>query len=69
MQGLGYKEVIKYLKNQITYEEMAEEIKQSTRHYAKRQITWFKKNKDTIWLDGNQDISHNIQIIEKFLEQ
>ena len=69
MQGLGYKEVVKYIKNEISYEEMKEEIKKMTRHYAKRQITWFKKNKETIWIDGMNDIYQNIQIIEKILKQ
>ena len=55
MQGLGYKEVVEYLKGEITYEEMIEKIKMETRRYAKRQITWFKKNKQTIWI-GPHDL-------------
>ena len=51
MQGLGYKEVVEYLENKISKEEMIEKIKQETRKYAKRQLTWFRKNKETIWLD------------------
>ena len=50
MQGLGYKEVVEYLQGITTYEEMVEKIKMETRRYAKRQITWFKKNKQTIWI-------------------
>jgi len=64
MQGLGYKEVVSYLNNEISYEDMIEKIKLETRHYAKRQITWFKKNKETIWLDGENDINANIEIIK-----
>ena len=45
MQGLGYKEVVQYLNKEITKEEMIEKIKQETRRYAKRQMTWFRKNK------------------------
>ena len=52
MQGLGYKEVVEYLQGKITKEEMIEKIKQESRRYAKRQITWFRKNKQTIWIDG-----------------
>ena len=52
MQGLGYKETVEYLQNKISKEEMIEKIKKETRHYAKRQLTWFRKNKTTIWLDG-----------------
>ncbi len=63
MQGLGYKEVVEFLENKITKEEMIEKIKKETRHYAKRQLTWFRKNKETIWLDGEEDISKNIKIM------
>ena len=55
MQGLGYKEVVEYLQGKITKEEMIENIKRETRRYAKRQITWFKKNKQTIWI-GPHDL-------------
>ena len=63
MQGLGYKEVKQYLDGELTKEEMIEKIKQESRRYAKRQFTWFRKNKQTIWLDGQNDISKNINII------
>ena len=48
LQAIGYREVILYFKNEIDYEEMKEKIKQNTRRYAKRQITWFKKNEKII---------------------
>ena len=51
MQGLGYKEVVEYLQGKTSKEEMIEKIKMETRRYAKRQITWFKKNKQTIWIE------------------
>ena len=63
MQGLGYKEVVEYLKGILTKEEMIEKIKQETRRYAKRQLTWFRKNKQTIWLNGEDDIQNNIKVI------
>jgi len=63
MQGLGYKEVVEYLQGKCTKEEMIEKIKMETRRYAKRQLTWFRKNKQTIWLDGQCDIQNNIKII------
>ena len=63
MQGLGYKEVVQYLENKITKEEMIEKIKMETRRYAKRQLTWFRKNKQTIWLNGKDEIQNNIKII------
>ena len=55
MQGLGYKEVVEFLQGEILKEEMIEKIKMETRRYAKRQITWFKKNKQTIWI-GPKDL-------------
>jgi len=56
LQGLGYKEVIEYIEGIISYEEMIEKIKMETRRYAKRQMTWFKKNKNIVWLDAkNKD--------------
>lgn len=65
IQGLGYKEVIQYLKGSYSYNEMVEKIKIETRHYAKRQLTWFRKNKEIIWLNGLEDIQTNINIISK----
>ncbi len=63
MQGLGYKEVVDYLNGVYTKEEMIEKIKQETRRYAKRQLTWFRKNTQTIWLNGEENIQNNIKII------
>ena len=63
MQGLGYKEVVEYLNGIYTKEEMIEKIKMETRRYAKRQLTWFRKNKQTIWLNAEEDIQNNIKII------
>ena len=64
MQGLGYKEVKQYLNGKCTKEEMIEKIKMETRRYAKRQITWFKRTKNIIWLDSNkQTVQNNIYTI------
>ena len=65
MQGLGYKEVVEYLENKTTKEEMVEKIKKESRHYAKRQLTWFRKNKNIIWLNGENSIEDNIDIMIK----
>ena len=51
MQGIGYKEVYEYLKGNCTEDEAVYKIKQNTRHFAKRQLTWFKREKDVIWID------------------
>ena len=67
MQGLGYKEVVDYLNGIYTKEEMVEKIKMETRRYAKRQLTWFRKNKQTIWLNAEDTTQKNIKIILKEL--
>ena len=65
MQGLGYKEVVEFLQNQVTKEEMVDKIKKESRHYAKRQLTWFRKDDTFIWLDGLNDKNDNIRIIRE----
>ncbi|GMK87684.1 tRNA (adenosine(37)-N6)-dimethylallyltransferase MiaA [Clostridioides difficile] len=54
MQGIGYKEILKYLDGEYTYEEAIEIIKRDSRRYAKRQITWFKRYKTAKWFDLEQ---------------
>ena len=74
MQGIGYKEMIKYLDGEYTYDEAIEIIKRDSRRYAKRQLTWFKRYQDAKWfdLDKYQDIEilkeDIINHIEKLLE-
>lgn len=68
MQGLGYKEVVQYLDGTLTKDEMIEKIKQETRRYAKRQLTWFRKNKNTIWIDGTRDRQENVKLIVEELK-
>lgn len=63
MQGLGYKEVVKYLNNELSYDDMIEKIKMETRRYAKRQLTWFRRNKQITWINGLDDIQNNVNII------
>jgi tRNA dimethylallyltransferase len=55
MKSIGYKEVVKYLEGEIDYEACKEEIKKQTRRFAKRQLTWFRKYKDAMWLDLSED--------------
>ena len=50
MQAIGYKEFVAALEGQITIEEAADQVKKSSRHYAKRQLTWFRRNKNMHWL-------------------
>lgn len=49
IQGLGYKEVIEYIDGKVTYEEMIEKLKMETRRYAKRQLTWFRREEQIKW--------------------
>lgn len=63
MQAIGYKEVQEFLNEEITYDEMLEKIKQGSRNYAKRQLTWFRKNKEIIWLDALADVQNNVNTI------
>lgn len=51
MQGLGYKEILDYLDGNMTLEEAIYIIKRETRHFAKRQLTWFRRESDVIWFD------------------
>ncbi len=54
MQGIGYKEILMYLVVEISLPEAFEVIKTGSRHYAKRQLTWFKREKDAIWIDRSE---------------
>lgn len=55
MQGLGYKEILDYLEGNCTLEEAIYLIKRDTRHFAKRQLTWFRREKDVIWIDKSRE--------------
>ncbi|MDQ3845407.1 MAG: tRNA (adenosine(37)-N6)-dimethylallyltransferase MiaA, partial [Bacteroidota bacterium] len=50
LQTVGYKELFAYLHEEITLSQAVEEIKKNTQHYAKRQVTWFRKDKEYTWL-------------------
>lgn len=68
MQGLGYKEILSYFEGEITMEEAIYILKRDTRHFAKRQITWFKRETDVTWInllefEGNQE-----KVLDKMLE-
>jgi tRNA dimethylallyltransferase len=63
LQTVGYRELFDYFENYITLEKAVDLIKQNTRHYAKRQMTWFKKDEEVIWLQPNAVLPF---IIQKF---
>lgn len=51
MQGLGYKEILAWLEGECTYEQAAEILKRDTRRFAKRQLTWFRREKEVVWVN------------------
>ena len=55
MQAIGYKEVLLYLNGDLTFDEMSELLKKATRNYAKRQVTWFKREQNTVWIDPKDE--------------
>jgi tRNA dimethylallyltransferase len=67
MQGLGYKEMIQYLAGEIGWDEAIRRIKRDTRHYAKRQWTWFKADPEVHWCDATSNRQEIIALIRSFL--
>jgi tRNA dimethylallyltransferase len=63
MQAIGYKEIVEFLNGEISKEEAIEKIKQETRRYAKRQLTWFKRIEGIKWINGLDDVQKNINFI------
>ena len=72
MQAIGYKEFVAALEGQCSMEEATEEVRKGTRHYAKRQLTWFRRNKNIHWItrktgdSGNEILRQALQIIQDF---
>lgn len=69
MQGLGYKEMLDYLNNKCSLEEAVEIIKRDTRHFAKRQITWFKRESDVTWIDKKEYDYNEERILKAMLQE
>ncbi len=67
MQGLGYKELLSYLEGETSLEEAVYLIKRDTRHFAKRQLTWFRREKEVIWIEKNV-FDHDSQKILGFMQ-
>ena len=57
LNTVGYKEIFRYFDNEITLQQAIEDIKTNTRRYAKRQMTWFRKDEDIIWVEANNNIN------------
>lgn len=68
MQGLGYKEILDYLNGDITLERAIYLIKRDTRHFAKRQLTWFRREKEVIWIN-KPDFQYEDAKILSFMEE
>lgn len=70
MKGIGYKEIIDYFEGNMSLEDTVNLIKQSSRRYAKRQLTWFRRDKRIHWLDANEDfLAEGIQLCKEFIGQ
>ena len=69
MQGLGYKEILSYLDGTWSLEEAIYVLKRDTRHFAKRQITWFKRERDVRWLELEQFQNDRKKVLEHILDE
>ncbi len=67
MQGLGYKEMLNYLNGEYSYEEAVSILKRDTRHFAKRQLTWFRRERDVIWIEKEHYDYDEEKILEVML--
>src|SRR5690606_1001313 len=65
LRTIGYREVIDHLQDEISYGEMVRRIKRNTRRYAKRQLTWFRRDPDNVWLDADRSLD---ELADKVLE-
>lgn len=68
MQGLGYKEILAYLEGEYPLEEAVRVLKRDTRHFAKRQLTWFRREKETIWINKDEFDYNEDLILERMVE-
>lgn len=67
LQTVGYRELFGYLDGEYDLRRAIELIRQNTRHYAKRQLTWFRRDKEIHWIDANNDYEKSINIIDTLL--
>lgn len=69
MQGLGYKEILSWLEGEISLERAVYLMKRDTRHFAKRQLTWFRREKDVIWVQKSEFLYDNERILAFLLKK
>lgn len=67
MMGIGYRQVISYLENEMTEEEMIEEIQKQSRRYAKRQLTWFKRYPQASWIEITNLSEEGEEVVDKIV--
>lgn len=63
MQAIGYKEIVRYINGEVSLDDATENIKKSSRHYAKRQLTWFRRNEKINWIDA--DVNKILEKLER----
>lgn len=68
MQGLGYKEILDYLDGHITLDEAVYLIKRDTRHFAKRQLTWFRRERDVLWVE-KPEVDYDNELIQNMITE
>ncbi|HEY5584900.1 MAG TPA: tRNA (adenosine(37)-N6)-dimethylallyltransferase MiaA [Ruminiclostridium sp.] len=71
MQGIGYKEILSYINNEITLEEVVDIIKRGSRRYAKRQITWFKRINEIKWfsIDNSGNTNNTVEDAKAYIDR
>ncbi len=69
MQGLGYKEILDYLDDEYTLEEAVYRIKRDTRHFAKRQLTWFRREREVLWVNKQEFQYDNDKILHYIISE
>lgn len=69
MQGIGYKEIVSYLNGEMSLEDAIETLKQNTRHFAKRQLTWFRREKTVTWVNYEDFANDKEKLYEFILEE
>jgi tRNA dimethylallyltransferase len=72
LTGIGYRQIVSFLNKEISRDESIRLIKRDTRHFVKRQMTWFKKEKNVTWIDHDPDspdktLNHVVQLVKEFL--
>lgn len=69
LQTVGYQELFAYFNGNCSLEEAVEQIKQNTRRFAKRQLTWFKREPSTIWIDYQKSLQETIELLDQILHE